>query len=326
MFHDLNLDALTMAEIIRLQDQLSQTLKRRFEKLLALTFSDIVDSTPYFQRFGNEAGKAMHQRHTDMLSVEVAKVGGRIVDTAGDGAFACFPSVESAVSGVVSLQKAVSRDNASRPREHHLAVRIGLHFGPALTDGVQVTGESVNLAARVASSAKPGEIRLTTEAFREIPSAALRAQCRPLPPQELKGIVRPVQMLLLAWRSPALFPTMVIVVETGDQINLPDQDFLSFGRLKESDAGGAANDIVLAHPDPSVSQHISRWHFQLRRTPDGVLLRPVTDQLTEVDGQPVAKGQDVPVRAGTVVRVARVLSLRFQSPAESLGTATVAVS
>ena len=83
----MDLDGLTMTEIIRLQDQLSQTLKRRFERSLALAFTDIVDSTIYFAQLGNEAGRGLQQRHFDLLARVVTEHDGRIVDTAGDGAF-----------------------------------------------------------------------------------------------------------------------------------------------------------------------------------------------------------------------------------------------
>ena len=43
-----DITALSMTEIIRLQNDLSQELKRRFEKPLALAFSDIVGSTQFF--------------------------------------------------------------------------------------------------------------------------------------------------------------------------------------------------------------------------------------------------------------------------------------
>ena len=48
---------LSMTEIIRLQNMLSTSLVRRFECHRALVFSDIVGSTPYFARFGDEAGE-----------------------------------------------------------------------------------------------------------------------------------------------------------------------------------------------------------------------------------------------------------------------------
>ena len=61
------LEQLGLTELIRLQERISQTLQRRFEQKLALVFSDIVGSTPYFARFGDEAGRRLQQRHFDLL-------------------------------------------------------------------------------------------------------------------------------------------------------------------------------------------------------------------------------------------------------------------
>jgi hypothetical protein len=48
---DRDFENLTLTELVRLQSELSQSLTRRFERRLALTFSDIVGSTAYFARF-----------------------------------------------------------------------------------------------------------------------------------------------------------------------------------------------------------------------------------------------------------------------------------
>src|SRR4029077_13941319 len=97
---------LSRTENLRLQHDLSQEVKRRFEKNLALAFSDIVGSTPYFQRFGDEAGRKLQQRHTDLLTAYLPSGGGRLVNTAGDGAFLCFPSVDQAISTLTRFRKA----------------------------------------------------------------------------------------------------------------------------------------------------------------------------------------------------------------------------
>jgi class 3 adenylate cyclase len=306
-------DELTMTEIIRLQDQLSQALKRRFEKPLALTFSDIVDSTKYFARFGNETGRQLQQRHFDLLARVTSAHDGRIVDTAGDGGFMCFPTVVKSTHAMIELQKLISGDNAHRQREHQLKVRIGIHFGPVLTDGTQVTGDPVNVCARVASTAAGGEIRLSGEAFRELNEVMLRVRCKLVPNVELKGVGRAVEMMVLAWRDSQQFPSTVTVVETDQEITLPDQDVIAFGRLATHE-GLQANDVILAHPDPNVIAQISRWHFELRRHPDGFVLRQVSDQLTEVDGLQVQKGSEAQIRSGSTVQLAKVMTLRFDSP------------
>lgn len=315
---EIDLESLTLTEIIRLQNSLSQVLARRFEHKVAVAFSDIVGSTPYFARWGDEAGRKLQQLHTDLLQQNIKPFGGRIVDTAGDGAFTAFPKVDDAVEGLIDFLKKLSHENAARTREHQLNVRIGIHFGPVLTDGTLVSGDSVNLAARVTSTAEPGEIRLTRDAFREISNPMRRIACRSLPAVTLKGINRPVDLMRLDWRDRSVFPVRVLIEETEEEILLPDQDLITFGRLAEHD-GQSANDVVISLPDKMAAKQISRWHFELRRRVDGLVLHCVTDALTEVDGQPVPKGAEARVRPGTQVKVGRVATLRFHGSDQGEG-------
>src|SRR5262249_30204218 len=181
----LDLESMGLTEIIRLRDQAAEVLVRRFEKNLALAFTDVVGSTSYFAEHGDQMGRALMQRHLDALAQAVQANQGRIVDTAGDGAFICFPTVDDAVAGLVPLQRMVLDQNLSRPLAHHLNVRSAIHYGPVLTDGVVVTGDAVNLCARITSTAQAGEIRLSKPAFVSL-SGPGRMRCTTLPPAELK--------------------------------------------------------------------------------------------------------------------------------------------
>lgn len=309
----IDLGTLGMTEIVRLQNQLQQELTRRFERSLLMAFSDIVGSTPYFARFGDAIGRQLHQLHYDLLARAATDAGGRIVDAVGDGVFCVFSQADAGVRGIVAFQQAMARENASRAREHQLAVRIGLHWGSVLTDGVLVTGDSVHVAARVARAAEAGAVCLTRQLFLEF-GPAQRLLCHPVGVRELKGVTQPFDLLELEWRDPAAFPRRVLIEETEQHIALPQQDIVSFGRLHEPD-GARANDIVLFHPDSARSRQISRWHFELRRGADGVRLRTLSEGVTTVDGQPVGKGVDVPVRSGTRIGVANTLTLRLAGPA-----------
>lgn len=304
--------SLGMTEIIRLQSVLSLALRQRFERKGAIAFSDIVGSTRYFSTFGDEAGRRLQQRHIDLLQRALAGSGGWIVDTAGDGALLFFPEMSAAARSLVSLMRQITADNADRERDHRLAVRIGIHYGSVLTDGVQVTGDAVNFCSRVASSAEPGEIHLTKDAFHACVETDYRARCHVVPPASFDGLEGPVELLALQWRDEAVFPTRVLF-ETGETHVLPEQDVVSFGRQA---AGGAApgNDIVLRSANEEATKAISRWHFQLLRRADGVAVRALTDALTEVNGRRLAKGQDVAIRPGDRVRVGGVLTLRFEAP------------
>jgi class 3 adenylate cyclase len=313
----IEISTLSMTEIVRLQSQLQQELRRRFERSLLMAFSDIVGSTPYFARFGDAVGRQLHQLHYDLLAQVAGEAQGRIVDAVGDGVFCVFPGAEAGVRGIVAFQQAMARENAARARDHQLAVRIGLHWGSVLTDGAMVTGDSVHVAARVARAAEPGGVYLTRQVFHEL-GPSLRLHCQPIGRRELKGVTQPADLLELDWRDPAAFPRRVLIEETGQHIALPQQDIVSFGRLNEH-AGARANDIVLVHPDSERTRKISRWHFELRRVPDGLRLRTLSEGLTTVDGRPVDKGADVAVRSGTRIGVAETLTLRLAGAAQAAG-------
>jgi hypothetical protein len=200
-------------------------------------------------------------------------------------------------------------ENAGRARAHHLTVRIGMHWGSVLTDGQDVTGDAVHVAARVSKVAEPGTVLLTQQVFREL-DPDLRLFCRVAGARELKGVAERHELLELDWRDPRAFPRRVVIEESRTELALPQQDVVAFGRLAEHD-GMPANDIVLNHPRPELARRISRWHFELHRQPDGLMLRALSNDSTSLDGVPVVCGEVVPVRAGAVIRVADTLTVRL---------------
>ena len=304
-------NTLSMTELIRLQDVLSKALVRRFEKRLALVFTDVVGSTPYFARFGDEAGRKLQQRHFDLLNAVIVPEGGRMVDTAGDGAFMAFDSVTSAARAMVQLQRAIVKDNDNRALDHRLHVRVGLHVGPVLTDGVEMAGDAVNFASRVSSAAGAGEIRLSLAAHSELADVEMRLRSRRQKPVELKGVERPQELFTLDWLDSTRFPTLVRF-DDGSELRLPTLDVIRFGRLREQD-GITANDVVITLADPNLQGRVSRWHFELLRRHDGFMLRSVSTSTTELDGTPVARGEEALLRPGAKVRLGGAVTLQFIS-------------
>jgi class 3 adenylate cyclase len=309
-----NFSALSMTEIIRLQNELQQELTRRFECSLALVFSDIVGSTSYFSRFGDAAGRQLQQLHFDLLASCIAPTGGRIADTAGDGAFLVFPHATAAINGIVAFENMMASANESRSHQQQLLVRIGVHWGSVLSDGVAVSGDAVNLCSRVCASAGAGEVRLTRAAFQEL-GREHRLSCRSMGDTPLHGFDGPVELLAFEWRDESQFPRAVLIEETSEQVSLPRKDIVTFGRLQDYN-GSRANDIVLGHPDPELARQISRWHFELRRSEHGMRLLALSDSVTTVDGRLVERGKAAAVRAGTRICVGDVLTLLLLAPDE----------
>ena len=300
---------LSLRDLLQARNDLSRIINRRFKQKLALTFADIVGSTSYFHRYGDEAGQALMQRFLELQVRTLETTGGWIVETTGDGTFTCFPDVARAVTAMVDLQKLIATENHENPGENPLALRIGIHWGSVLVDGSLVTGDAVNLCARVAALGGEAEIICSAVAYQELGSVD-RIPSRVMPPARLKGIAELIEVVNLDWRDPTSFPRRVRNLQTHEEFVLPDQERISFGRLAASD-GGRANDIVLSHPDEKSRQRISRWHFVLTRLPNGYRLKTLTDKVTEVNGRTVPRNEEVPLRAKDRVTVSGVVTLEF---------------
>ena len=96
-----------------------------------------------------------HRKVTDAL---VAKHGGRIVKTTGDGGLLEFPSVVDAVECAVAVQAVMAQRNEGIPQDRRMLFRIGINLGDILIEGDDILGDGVNVAARLEGIAEPGGI------------------------------------------------------------------------------------------------------------------------------------------------------------------------
>jgi hypothetical protein len=242
---------------------------------------------------------------TDALS----DTDGMIAETSGDGALMTFSRVEDAADSLVRFHRSLSRHMKEVLAEQRWTTRTSLHWGAVLSDGQILSGDAVNLCAKLVVTARPGEIRLTKPAFSEL-SAHLRVLCHHLPSVKVPGISDGLEVFELSWSSLSQCPDLMVVVETGERFILPEKSVISCGRLREFN-GAPANDVVLSLPDEQLSKQISRWHFELRRESQGLILHCLSDQPTQVNGEVLRKGSEAGIEIGAVVRLANVMTLRF---------------
>jgi class 3 adenylate cyclase len=300
------LGSLDLPALLELRAQVGTTLVSRYESQQALVCVELADVD--FR--AGPSGPGVPKRCYEILSEVSIPHGGRIFATQGDCLCACYPGVKHALRAIFAFVDAVTDHNYQAAREDQIVAAIGLHHGPVLSNGRIVTGPCVDIATRIARAATPGELLLSQHALNHVPRAT-QAMCRPVwsisPPEAGDAIA----LYSMAWRGDPCLLTTVSIEETRESIVLPRQDIIAFGRLDTLVDGTRANDVVLTHPVETEQRAISRWHFELRRTRHGYVLRALSSQLTEVDGKPVASGEEVPVREDSVVRLAHVMTLRF---------------
>jgi len=119
-------------------------------RLAAIVAADVAG---YSRLMGLARTLREHRAVTDAL---VAKHGGRLVKTTGDGALLEFPSVVDAVECSVAVQAVMAERNEGVPQDRRMLYRIGINLGDILIEGEDILGDGVNVAARLESIAEAG--------------------------------------------------------------------------------------------------------------------------------------------------------------------------
>lgn len=133
-------------------------------------FTDIVNSTRLKSvmpgRTSAERQDNFHHRfkvlHSRLIHTLVARHGGVIIESTGDGCFMVFTDAEQAVLCAVEIQAAMAKAPVPTPLGP-VQIRIGLHTGQAKATPTGYTSSAADKAARVQSRAEPGQVLLSSE-------------------------------------------------------------------------------------------------------------------------------------------------------------------
>ena len=159
-------------------------------RLAAIVAADVAG---YSRLMGlDEVGTARTLReHLAVTDALVAKHGGRLVKTIGDGVLLEFPSVVDAVECAVAVQAVMAQRNESVPQDRRMLFRIGINLGDILIEDEDILGDGVNVAARLEGIAEPGGICLSSSAYEQV-RGKVAVEFTDLGEQSLKNIARPI--------------------------------------------------------------------------------------------------------------------------------------
>jgi TolB-like protein len=160
-------------------------------RLAAIVAADVAG---YSRLMGlDEVGTARtlreHRKVTDAL---VARHGGRLVKTTGDGVLLEFPSVVDAVECAVAMQAVMAQRNEGIPQDRRMLLRFGINLGDILIEGDDILGDGVNIAARLEGIAEPGGVCLSSSAYEQV-RGKVPVEFTDLGEQTLKNIARPIR-------------------------------------------------------------------------------------------------------------------------------------
>lgn len=133
--------------------------------LRIILFTDVEAHSAMIQSLGDARGREVLREHERLTRAALREFGGNEMKSMGDGFMASFTSAQQALRCAIALQKTF---RAAPPvHGHALKVRVGLNAGEPIAEGDELFGESVNVAERIAESARGGEI-LASQVVREL--------------------------------------------------------------------------------------------------------------------------------------------------------------
>ncbi len=155
-------------------------------RLSAIVFSDVAGYSARTQR--DETGTlALVRDDFARMEQEAALLGGEVLNTMGDGMLIAFSSAVEAATFALKLQAEFAYRRAMNPPERALVHRMGIHVGDVFRQGGRVSGDGVNIAARLQTLAPVGGICASQTVY-DLIRGKIAVEAEPLGEKELKGI------------------------------------------------------------------------------------------------------------------------------------------
>ncbi len=188
--------------------RLGTELRPDSRRPVTVLFNDVAGSTVLAERFEPETLRRIMSRYFATVGEACERHGGTVEKFIGDAAMVVFgiPVAQEdhalrAVRAAAELGTALSRLNGELDREWGVRIetRTGINSGEVVAGDpasgqALVTGEAVNVAARLEQAAEPGDV-LIGEATHRLVSAVIRAE--PAAPVHINGRDEPVETFRL---------------------------------------------------------------------------------------------------------------------------------
>jgi adenylate cyclase len=151
----------------------------------AMCFLDLAGYTRLTEERGDRAAAALASSLADLVEQVSLPHGGQPVKWLGDGVMFHFRRPGQAV--VAALEMVERTPQAGLPPAH-----VGLHAGPVVFQDGDYFGRTVNLAARIATHAGPGQVLVSDQVVAECADGPVAFE--PIGPVPLKGVTDPVPL------------------------------------------------------------------------------------------------------------------------------------
>lgn len=163
----------------------------------AILFADVAGSSKLYENLGDVAAQAALAQALSVLARITGTFKGKVVKTIGDEIMCRFDRVDDALQAACVMQDQIK---TAPVQGVPLAIRIGLHYGPAILDiaSGDMHGDAVNIAARVVDIAQAHQVITTGDTVNRS-SPEIGARARIYDRAQLKGKTNAIDVYEVVW-------------------------------------------------------------------------------------------------------------------------------
>ncbi len=162
-------------------------------------FADVAGSTAMYQNLGDDLARERISKSLDALISISKRHSGNLVKTIGDEILVYFMDADMALIAARAIQETMEDDRS--PETIGVSIRIGMQYGSTILEDNDIFGDTVNVAARIASIAKARQILCTKELAFRIENEELINCSRPFDRLRVKGRDDPVDIYMFNWEQ-----------------------------------------------------------------------------------------------------------------------------
>lgn len=236
----------------------------------AVVVADVVESVRLLSEHESETIARWRQAVQVLRDDLLPRWGGTLASHRGDGLVLVFEGVPGALEAMAALQRRLDDENALVDAGRRIWLRTAVHVCEVLVDEIDAFGAGVNIAARLATCADPGQTLLTVDATEELHPALDRA-FEDLGNLYFKHLAEPVRAsrLLPAPGTPEPGPSC------DDQVLRPTLAIVPFAQHGGAPEGVAVSQLLAdelicalsALPQLRVVSRLSAHRMAVRRAP-----------------------------------------------------------
>lgn len=244
---------------------------------LCVLFADVSGSTQLYEILGDIEGSGVIRTCLKHMNAATESFGGRSIQPVGDGLLTAFPTPDMAADAAEEMMRRVHREPRVGGRQ--LALRIGLHYGPVIVrtsnifgGQLNIFGDTVNIAARIAALAKARQILTSTDTLNLLP-IRWRQNARHLDAFRLKGKTEDIGVCEIPWQNldalTMIRPILTVPESIHNRLTLRyrQQRFILDGYTRGLTFGREITcDVIVDDP------YVSRQHARIERRREKFIL------------------------------------------------------